>query len=82
MPYVSCFPPAGGQVICFKMFYQLDFLTPGISPRLASSLKHIRQMPKSLIYPCNRPHLKQRRTMRVENFGFLLALAICDVFAI
>lgn len=34
----------------FKIFaYQLDFLIPGISPRLAISLKQIRHNPKSLM---------------------------------
>lgn len=51
-------------------------------PSLASSRKHVRQRPKSLINPRFRPHLKQRFTKRDENFGFLLLLAIVDVFAI
>lgn len=65
-----------------QVYYQLAFLTPGISPRLANSRKQIRQMPNCLIYPLFLPHLKQRLTMRVENFGFFLALAITDVLAI
>lgn len=32
--------------------------------------------------PRFRPHLKHRFTVRDENFGFLLLLAIVDVFAI
>jgi len=62
--------------------YQDAFLTPGILPSLASSRKQIRQSPKSLIYPLLRPHLKQRLTIRVLNFGFLSALALTEVFAI
>jgi hypothetical protein len=61
--------------------HQLDFLTPGICPSLASSRKQIRHISKSRIYPCFRPQRQQRRTMRVENFGFCLALAFVDVFA-
>jgi len=55
---------------------------PGIIPSLASSRKHVLHSPKSLIKPRFRPHLKQRFTNRDENFGFLLLLAIVDVFAI
>jgi len=62
--------------------YQLDFLIPGISPLLASSLKHILQRPKILIYPLLLPHLKQRLMVLEEYFGFFFAFAICDVFAI
>ncbi len=31
--------------------------------------------------PRGRPHLKQRRTVRLENLGFRLALIIIDFFA-
>ncbi|KKT90885.1 MAG: hypothetical protein UW92_C0023G0010 [Candidatus Jorgensenbacteria bacterium GW2011_GWA2_45_13] len=62
--------------------YQLDFFIPGISPLLASSRKQILHILKSRIYPLFLPQRKQRRTMRVENFGFFLDLAITDVFAI
>ncbi|KKP85427.1 MAG: hypothetical protein UR88_C0018G0008 [Candidatus Nomurabacteria bacterium GW2011_GWA1_35_8] len=61
--------------------YHEDFFTPGIWPFDAVSLKQILQIPKSLIYPRFLPHLKQRRTMRVEYFGFFLDLAITDVLA-
>src|SRR3989338_11433127 len=50
-------------------YYQEDFLIPGILPSSASSRKQIRQRLKSRINPRGRPHLKQRRTVRVENFG-------------
>ena len=63
-------------------YYQLDFLTPGISPWLASSRKHILHNPKSLMKPCLRPQRQQLRTARVENFGFFSALASVDVLAI
>jgi hypothetical protein len=62
--------------------YQDDFLTPGILPSLASSLKQIRQRSKSLIYDLFLPHLKHLLTIFVENFGVFFDLAITDVFAI
>jgi len=62
--------------------YQEDFLTPGILPSLASSLKQILHRSKSLMYPLPLPHLKQREVALVENLGFFLDLAITDVFAI
>ncbi len=64
------------------MVYQDDFFTPGMRPSLASSRKQIRHTPKSRIKPFLRPQRKQRLTTRDENFGFLFALAITDVFAI
>mgnify|MGYP001602553497 CR=1 FL=1 len=51
-------------------------------PSLAYSLKQMRQSPKSLIKARLRPQRKQRRTMRVENFGFFSARALVDVLAI
>ena len=57
------------------------FFTPGISPWLANSLKQIRQTPNFLIKPAFRPQRKHRRTSRVLNFGFFLALAMTDVLA-
>lgn len=63
-------------------YHQLDFLTPGISRWLASSRKQIRHNSKSRIYPRFRPQRQQRRTIRVENFGFFCALTSVDVFAI
>jgi len=62
--------------------YQDDLVTPGIKPWLAISLKQIRQMPNFRKYPRLLPHLAHLRTILVENFGFLFALSICDVFAI
>lgn len=58
---------------------------PGSSPRLANSLKQIRHKEKSLINAAFRPHLKQRRITRVENFGLIrlrFAFAIRDFLAI
>jgi hypothetical protein len=61
--------------------YQDDFLMPGIKPSLASSRKQIRQVPKSRMKPFFRPQRKHRLTIRDENFGFLSARAMTDVFA-
>ena len=55
---------------------------PGISPRLANSRKQILHILKSRIYPRLREHRKQRRTIRVENFGFFAARAVTDFLAI
>ena len=55
---------------------------PGIIPSLAYSRKQIRHKPKSRIKPFLRPQQKQRRTIRLLNFGFLSDLAITDFFAI
>src|SRR3989338_3107321 len=62
-------------------YYQEDFLTPGMLPSRASSRKQIRQRLKSRINPRGRPHLKQRRTMRLENFGVRRAFIFIDFFA-
>lgn len=51
-------------------------------PSLAYSRKQIRHNPKSRIKPFLRPQRKQRRTIRLLNFGFLSARAITDFFAI
>ena len=63
-------------------FYQDDFETPGISPFSASERKHKRQMPNLRRYARGRPQILQRLCCRVENLGFLFALATCDVLAI
>ena len=57
------------------------FLTPGMLPSSASSRKQMRQRLKSRIKPRGRPHLKQRRTVREENFGLRFAFTIIDFFA-
>ena len=55
---------------------------PGILPSSASSRKQMRQRLKSRMKPRGRPHLKQRRTVRDENFGVRFAFAIIDFLAI
>src|SRR3989344_8157807 len=62
--------------------YQEDFLTPGISPLFANSLKHILHSPNALIKPCRLPHLKQRRIFLDGYLGFFFAFISCDFFAI
>jgi cell division protein FtsL len=49
---------------------------------LEVELVYIDKNPKSRIKPLPRPQRKQRFFSRVENFFFLLFLAITDVFAI
>jgi hypothetical protein len=56
--------------------YQLDFVTPGILPSEASFRKQIRHMSNFRIYPLDLPQILQRRTKRVEYFGFFSALRI------
>jgi len=66
----------------FSAPYQLAFVTPGISPLRAISLKQILQSPNFLIYACGRPQLKQRWYILDENFAFFFALLMRDFFAI
>ncbi len=42
----------------------------------------MRQSPNRRIYPRFRPQTKQRKTFRLENFGFLLDRAIVDFLGI
>ena len=55
--------------------YQLDFFTPGISPRLANSRKQIRHRAKSRMKARFLPQRQHRRTIREENFGLRLDFA-------
>lgn len=62
--------------------YQLDLRTPGNSPALANSRKQIRH---NFTFPMKkrvRPQFIQRRTIRLENFGFFSERAIVDFFGI
>ena len=68
-----------------KIHYQEALVTPGISPRVASSRKQILQRRKSRIKAPFRPHFQQRLITRVENLGLtklLSAFAIKDFLAI
>src|SRR5262249_24754284 len=62
--------------------YQLDFTTPGISPRRAKPRKQIRHMANFRRYPRALPHTRQRLYKRTANFGVLFALLMSDFFAI
>ena len=58
------------------MYYQLAFLTPGISPFQASSLKQIRHVPNRRKNPRGLPHKVQRLCFLVENLGTINDLLI------
>ena len=60
------------------MYYQLAFLTPGIIPDSASSLKQMRQRPNRRRYARERPHRLHRLCFRVGNFAFRFAFSISD----
>src|SRR5260370_26120032 len=62
--------------------YQLDFITPGISPFSARPRKHRRHKPNLRRYARGRPQMLQRLRCWVENLGFLFVLAIFAVVAI
>jgi hypothetical protein len=62
--------------------YQLDFITPGISPRKAMFRKQMRQIPNFRKKARGRPHRGQRLYSRTGNLGVRLDLAICDFLAI
>ena len=64
-----------------SQYYQLDLVTPGISPARARFRKQMRQSWNFLKYPLGRPQRLQRFDARTLNFGLRLALAIMHVFA-
>lgn len=59
-----------------KNYYQLLFVTPGINPLLAISLKQIRHNLNFLIYPLFLPHLKHLLVARVLNLGTFFDFSI------
>ncbi len=63
------------------LFYQLAFLTPGILPSCASSLKQILQMPNLRRYPCGLPQILQRLYARTLYLGVLCCFRIIDFLA-
>jgi hypothetical protein len=85
--YSSAWATTGRQlslgVISKESFrnHQLAFLTPGISPFQANSLKQRRQMPKRRKNALGRPHKWQRLCCLVENFGVFLDLLTNAFFA-
>src|SRR5664279_5453130 len=74
--------PVRGPLTPFLLTYQDDFETPGISPLSARPRKHKRQTPNLRRNARGRPQIWQRLCWRLENLGFLFALAILDVLAI
>jgi hypothetical protein len=68
--------------IFFPYFYQLDLVTPGISPFEANSLKHMRHNSNLRRYPFVLPQRRHLLYFLVENFAGLFHFAINDFFAI
>ena len=62
--------------------YQLDFVTPGSSPRNARSRKQMRQRPNLRRKARGRPQRPQRLLRRTSNFGLRLAFSISAFLAI
>jgi len=81
LPVIGSGAGTGGDKTT-ESVYQDDLLTPGISPRSANERKQRRQTPNLRRYARGRPQILHRLCCRVENLGFLFALAIEDVFAI
>jgi hypothetical protein len=73
---------ATGSDTLILVSYQLDFVTPGISPSLASFLKQRRHISYFRKKPLGLPQILQRFTFRVLYFGVLFALAIIAFLAI
>jgi hypothetical protein len=61
--------------------YQLDLVTPGISPFKLSERKQIRHMENFLKYPRTLPQIKQRWYFLTANLGSRNAFAMSDFFA-
>jgi hypothetical protein len=62
--------------------YQLDLVTPGISPSLASLRKQRRHISNFRRYPLARPQIRHRFTFLVLYLGLLKALMIIAFLAI
>src|SRR5450759_1096557 len=73
---------AMGSVCAIVPPYQLDLVTPGITPWCANSRRQMRHRPNLRKYPRGLPHLLQRWYARLENFAGRFAFAIIDFFAI
>jgi hypothetical protein len=61
--------------------YQLDFVTPGISPSLASLRKQRRHISNFRRYPRGRPQIRHLLTFLVEYFGVFNAFKIIAFLA-
>src|SRR5689334_6440164 len=71
-----------GSVMDMSVSYQLDLMTPVISPcsaRLRKQMRHIWNLRR---YARGRPHSAQRLYCRTGNFSLRLACAILESFAI
>jgi len=62
--------------------YQLAFLTPGMNPASAISLKQMRQMPNRRRGALARPQRLQRLRRRTLNLGFNFVFSTSDFGAI
>ena len=62
--------------------YQLDFVTPGSFPWLASMRKQIRHNLNFLMYPLRRPHTLHRFVLRVMYFCVRSDFSIAAFLAI
>jgi hypothetical protein len=73
-----------GSVIIFGIdpCHQLDFRTPGISPRKDISRKQIRQTPNFRRNPRGRPQREQRCRARTPNLGLRFDFSMRAFFAI
>jgi len=78
--FVSMSATGSDTLILFS--YQLDFVTPGISPSLASFLKQRRHISYFRKKPRGLPQILQRFTFRVLYFGVLCAFIIIAFRAI
>jgi hypothetical protein len=78
-PYLKLY--TGSQQQEKNPFYQLDLVTPVISPLDANLRKQIRHTPNFLIKALGRPHSGHRLYLRTANFGFRPAFAIIDFLA-
>jgi len=61
--------------------YQLDLVTPGISPFKLNERKQIRHIENFLKYPRTLPQIKQRWYFLTANFGSRNAFAMSDFLA-
>jgi hypothetical protein len=64
-----------------NVIYQLDLVTPVISPLDASLRKQIRQTPNFLMNPLGRPQRGHLLYLRTANFALRCDFAIMDFLA-
>jgi hypothetical protein len=69
------------RAAAWHILYQLDFVTPGISPASAKFRKQMRQSWNFLRIPRGRPQRRQRLCARTRYLGFRLAFAFKHVLA-